>query len=1612
MDTLPSDLSCTWSSVAADGASGSAGSGSGSLSETLSLPAGASVTYTLSCNIDASATGNLSNTATVVGSFDSVSSNNSATDADTLVANADVSITKTNGVTESIPGTSTTYTLVASNAGPSDDPSVSVADTLASSLGCTWTSVAAGGAAGSAASGTGDLAETLALPVGGSVTYTLVCAIDSAATGTLNNTATVTGSFDSVSANNSASDTDTLVASADVSITKTNGVTESVPGTSTTYTLVASNAGPSDDPSVSVADTLPSTLDCTWTSVGAGGAGGSAGSGSGNLSESLSVPAGSSMTYTLVCAIDSAATGTLNNTASITGSFDSVPANNSATDSDTLVASADVSITKTNGVTESVPGTSTTYTVVASNAGPSNDPAVAIADTLPSELSCTWTSVAAGGASGSAGSGSGSLSETLSLPAASSMTYTLSCDIDSAATATLSNTATVVGSFDSISSNNSATDTDTLAASADISITKTNGETELVPGTSTTYTLVVLNEGPSDDSSVAVVDTLPSELDCTWTSVAAGGATGSADSGSGDLSETLGLPVSSSVTYTLECDIDAAATGTLENTATVAGSFDSAEDNDSATDSDTLLGLDYGDAPDGLDGTSGSYPTLFENDGARHVAEGPTLGSLRDTEVDGLPSSDAFGDDNDGEADEDGVVLQVFLACQTVNVSVTASEGALLDAWIDWNQDGDWLEDGEQIFTDEVLSAGPNELAVVVPCDVPTGADAFARFRISTAGALAPFGLALDGEVEDYRGEVFAWDLGDAPAPYPTLLAEDGPRHGAANQSLILGSRWDAEMDGFPSVDADGDDTAVPLDDEDGVLFDLVELIAGQTVTVPVTYFGNGTRSGFLQMWIDFDRDGVFEEGDEQVALDLPVPAVEGASQVDVTFTVPGIDTAGPSYARVRLASVASVLPSGAALDGEVEDYLVQLIPLPTLEVLPVEVLEGASGTTDLVFSLTRSHNLSSASVIVATADGTAMAPADYTTVAAEPILFTAGGDLTRTVVVTVQGEELVELDETFTLEISDPVAILPPSSATGTILNDDSATITLAPAEVLEGDSGSATLTFVATLDRAIDTAVAMSATTVDDSATVGDGDYTPISNQVVTFVGQAGESLTISVSVLGDTVIEAHEQLFLSLTDLQVAGRDVIFEGGAASLDAVGTIFNDDARLTIDDATAPEGDTGSSDLIFTVTLEGAINGGFEVGVETADDTATADPSEPDYVAVADSLIFMGDAGETQTISISVLGDTIPEPTETFFVRLLPPVGGPALPEIEDGEGVGTIEDDDDGVPPTVESIGSNAGDINTCGQLRGAAIRILEVRVEDNRSAILGGDETTDYLLVGPGADGDFATESCTAGVQGDDVVQDLLSVVAVYGETSLAATLETELLPAGQYRLLVCDSITDQAENALDGDGDGEAGGDFVVPFFRSDPGNLLVNGHLDGDPVLCPADLGAWLVAADPPDLVTTGLLEVDDFGDAETSTSIRMSLAAGGGAAVGQCLTVPGGVDLSVSLEARVSAPADVTVLLQLGCSYFAETACTGDAITEQSAIFGLTDEAGNWRSASLSLASATGTASALCEVLTTSSSGNVAYELYLDRLLLRLGPAVGNLIFADGFESGDTSAWQ
>lgn len=614
-DTIPPQItSWTWAcSGSTGGASGcDPYSGSGNFTDIVDLPAGSSITYTVTAQTDPAATTDLINTVTVAppaGFTDPTPADNTASDTDTANPQADLSVTKDDGVTQYIPGGTLTYTITVSNAGPSNAPGSVITDTIpAQFTSWTWACTGStGGASGCDGYGPGNanFSDTIDLPAGSSITYTVTAQVASSATGDLTNTVSVTppaGVTDPTPGNNTAGDTDVQNSQAAISVTKDDGVTEYVPGSTLTYFITVTNTGPSDALGVSVTDNIPPQI-TSWTWSCFSSAGGASGctpySGNGSFSDSIDLagPFPSSITYQVVAQVASSASGDLTNTVTISHPADSTPGDNTASDTDTPSFQADLYVTKDDGSATYTPGVGVTYTVRIGNNGPSDVSGAVLTDNIPAQAtSWTWTcSGSTGGATGCDGYGPGNanFSDTVDLPAGSSITYTVTLVIPSSATGDLVNTANIelpAGVTDTNSGNNIATDTDTQNSQAAISVTKDDGVTEYVPGGTLTYTITVTNTGPSDALGVSVSDPKPSQVvSWDWICAPSGGATCNGSGGpiTTDFSDTIDLPAGSSVTYTVTAQIASSATGDLTNTVTVSHPADSTPGDNAASDTDT-----------------------------------------------------------------------------------------------------------------------------------------------------------------------------------------------------------------------------------------------------------------------------------------------------------------------------------------------------------------------------------------------------------------------------------------------------------------------------------------------------------------------------------------------------------------------------------------------------------------------------------------------------------------------------------------------------------------------------------------------------------------------------------------------------------------------------------------------------------------------------------------------------------------------------------------------------------------------------------------------------------------------------------------------------------------
>ncbi len=228
--------------------------------------------------------------------------------------------------------------------------------------------------------------------------------------------------------------------------------------------------------------------------------------------------------------------------------------------------------------------------------------------------------------------------------------------------------------------------------------------------------------------------------------------------------------------------------------------------------------------------------------------------------------------------------------------------------------------------------------------------------------------------------------------------------------------------------------------------------------------------------------------------------------------------------------------------------------------------------------------------------------------------------------------------------------------------LAEPTPTLSVNDVSVTEGDSGTVNAAFTVSLSPASGQIVTVNYATANGTATAG-SDYQGIGTTTLTF-NPGVTSQPVNLLVNGDTLDEDNETFFVNLSG---AANATI-----ADNQGVGTINDDDPlpNLAISDVTQVEGNSGTTNFGFTVSLSPASGRTVSVNYTTANGTATAGG---DYQAAANALTF--NPGETnKPVTVVVIGDTLNEADETFFVNLTNPTNA----TITDNQGVGTITNDD----------------------------------------------------------------------------------------------------------------------------------------------------------------------------------------------------------------------------------------------------------------------------------------------------------------------------------------------
>jgi hypothetical protein len=383
--------------------------------------------------------------------------------------------------------------------------------------------------------------------------------------------------------------------------------------------------------------------------------------------------------------------------------------------------------------------------------------------------------------------------------------------------------------------------------------------------------------------------------------------------------------------------------------------------------------------------------------------------------------------------------------------------------------------------------------------------------------------------------------------------------------------------------------------------------------------------------------DGTALAGTDYAAASGSVTFAPGETSKTVTVAVTGDRTYEPDETFALRATLGSTTVSGTGT-------IVNDDPVPTVSAGNVSVSEGDSGTTNAVFTVSLTNPTSTAiTVDFATADGSAVAGSDYN--ASSGTLTFAPGETSKTVSVAVRGDTTYEPDETFVLNLANASGATLGSGATGTIQNDDALpTVRISPVTVTEGNSGATSAVFPVSLSNPSSQTITVDYATADGSAMSG-SDYTATAGTLTFAPGETAK--TITVNVLGDIVYEGDEQFVVNLSN----AANATF---GTSL-AAGTITDDDRpTITASNASIAEGDSGTTSLVFPLTLSNPSMQAVTVNYSTANGTATAGS---DFTAASGSATF-APGQTTQTITVSVTGETDLEPDETFTVNLSLPAG------------------------------------------------------------------------------------------------------------------------------------------------------------------------------------------------------------------------------------------------------------------------------------------------------------------------------------------------------------------
>ncbi|SHL24377.1 conserved repeat domain-containing protein/gliding motility-associated C-terminal domain-containing protein [Chitinophaga jiangningensis] len=580
-DAIPAQiLNPTWTTEAQGAATISSGaSGSGNaLSVTADIPAGNSniVLIHIKGTVDPSFSGRLSNIGTATPAEPGV---NPVSDDDNALVLKDVNFTAVkSGPATAVAGGQVAYVLDVTNTGPSNSTNTNIADQVPSSLyNVTWAATVADGTANivSGATGSGNnVAVTANLNVGATVRILINSYVQPTTLNPIINSAVVTPSEVGIQPVNSNQVTTIIAAQANLAITKT-GVDTIQAGNTITYTIFATNNGPSNARGVTIADAVPADIqNVTWVANATGNASvltGASGSGN-NITVTGDIAAGTlnAIRINVTGTVSASYNGNLVNNAIVTPS-EPGSTGDTATKVTVVQRLPRLSVTKA-AVDQVLAGDSLTYTIEVANLGVSNALGTVITDTIPAAiLNPSWTTSVQGAAAVlTGGSGTGNIIRiTANIPAgaANKITITVKGKTNPAVEASTTNTvyATPTEQVPPVS----ATKAVRIRKIPVVAISK-SGPATLSAGEKIVYTLTVTNTSLSNADNLLITDDIPVPvLNPTWQAVATGAAqvTNNATGTGNTLSVAGNIPAGTgnSIVITIVGQVNPAFAGSFTN---------------------------------------------------------------------------------------------------------------------------------------------------------------------------------------------------------------------------------------------------------------------------------------------------------------------------------------------------------------------------------------------------------------------------------------------------------------------------------------------------------------------------------------------------------------------------------------------------------------------------------------------------------------------------------------------------------------------------------------------------------------------------------------------------------------------------------------------------------------------------------------------------------------------------------------------------------------------------------------------------------------------------------------------------------------------------------------